>query len=293
MKTHAYLRALWGALVLMLLFVTAACDKEKDDEETPAGTSGAIVVTIDGLSFVDTLIQTDLTDDINYMPANIRKIIDIDEDNVRPFIWDGDAEKTEELVTDEQSELRVFLREAYEGAVEGDRPFVVIGHSWGSVLAYLALAEDQDIECDVLITLSSPLGTESGVSADETKVREFTDKKLDDAGLDIATGDFPRAKSFLNIYCNGDLISGPLVGKVPPAAAVSDYKGDDGLASKRELAGLFLWHRYTTLGDEVVNTEDPLYAAYAAYIALLGEDDISSQRERMIEEVVSRIEDAQ
>ena len=82
------------------------------------------------------------------------------------FPWPGDAEETELYLNDKDYGLRAFLRRYYEYTQEGDAPkrkFIVIGHSWGSVLSYLSLCYESigenPIEPDLFITLGSPLGT--------------------------------------------------------------------------------------------------------------------------------------
>lgn len=127
--------------------------------------------------------------------------------------------------------LTNVLRAEYEYAKKTGRKFVVVTHSWGSVLSYLALALESQgpdpITADLLITLSCPLGTHNiplnwmnyldptGVGAAtilayDTEIG-FTDKqRFAFVPPPFNTVLKPRVKRAYNFWAIGDWVSGPL-----------------------------------------------------------------------------------
>jgi pimeloyl-ACP methyl ester carboxylesterase len=92
----------------------------------------------------------------NYLEARLRDISGHDLVIV-PFAWSRDPGDTEKTVP----QLAAKIIEAYDANRNSGRPFYILAHSWGSVLAYEALlkvaAERPDVKVDKLITAGSPL----------------------------------------------------------------------------------------------------------------------------------------
>ncbi|MCP5104354.1 MAG: hypothetical protein GY950_13280, partial [bacterium] len=81
------------------------------------GGEPAVIVTVDGLSFANTLLP----------PGS---------EPIDAFPWSRDANDTLETV----ETLREFLKEKYREAQQANKGFIVVAHSWGTVLTYLALS---------------------------------------------------------------------------------------------------------------------------------------------------------
>jgi hypothetical protein len=76
------------------------------------------------------------------------------------FPWDGNAWKTEVPL----AALRTVLQDLSSFAKKRHKQLAIVSHSWGTVLAYLALAtlpQPSDVNVDLLVMLSTPLGTEN------------------------------------------------------------------------------------------------------------------------------------
>ncbi len=80
---------------------------------------------------------------------------ELKEVDVERFCWSGDFTNTPEVI----SKLKTELRLAYGEAIIRGKKFVVVTHSWGTVLGLLALEYNQDVKPDMIITLSSPIGS--------------------------------------------------------------------------------------------------------------------------------------
>lgn len=192
--------------------------------------------------------------------------------DIRTFDWTGDATETGDILQPVGSgSLRAFLRAAHaEARTEGVR-FVVVSHSWGTFLCYMALAMESTgedpIECDLFITLSCPIGANNAGSITDpldAAVSAYAEAWMEDLGFAIGGGSYPRAKRFLNYWAWGDCISGPLAGLAPAAAGALDVQVDifgvrDATSLKRGIDDVRFWHEFTTLNPEVAN--DPDYAA--------------------------------
>ncbi|MFQ5974033.1 MAG: tol-pal system protein YbgF, partial [Alphaproteobacteria bacterium] len=112
--------------------------------------------------------------------------------------WSGDLDVTADAISDAKG----FIQLLAEKARRENRPFVIIGHSWGSVLAYGALNELHHEgalghgSVDQLITIGSPLNTESLKSA----VREA-------AHIDDIRAIGPGIREWRNYYIACDVFS--------------------------------------------------------------------------------------
>jgi hypothetical protein len=258
---------------------------------TPVDNTNAIIVTVDGLSFVNTLVGTTIENSNNYLQTNLRNLIN--SGSIRTFTWSGAAGDTAAILASSSSGLRKFLLDNYKEARDSKKAFIVVGHSWGTFLTYIALSLEPSIQCDLFITMSSPLGTSSGLPASpEQIVRDYTDARLAEISFNIPGTSYPNAKVYYNFWANGDLISGPLSGKIPAATSVQDVKVDSGIADNRNVTDCYFWHKFTTTGNEVVDSSDPNYSVYTAYLLTLGILDISPTRNTYINKVVALIQNA-
>jgi hypothetical protein len=80
---------------------------------------------------------------------------------------------------------------------------VVVAHSWGTVLAYIAISKNKNIEISKLVTLGSPL------NAQNTTVRDFAREALGRWDLDRVS--VPNnVKTWANYWGRCDAISGPI-----------------------------------------------------------------------------------
>jgi len=272
--------------LISILFITG-CDLIPDDD-TVEDNSNAVIVTVDGLSFANTLVMgpTVIQNSSDYLKVNLKKIIN--SKSIRSYTWSGDAEDTAAILASSNSGIRKFFQDNYQEAQDNGKAFIVVCHSWGTFLSYVALSLEPQIECDLSITLSSPLGTASGLPASYEKIiRDYTDAKLTGLSFDITGSAYPNANLFYNFWANGDLISGQLSGKIPAALTVHDVKVDQGISDNRYIVDAFFWHKFTTLGDEVVND-----ISYQVYLISIGVLDISTVRNDFIDQVAALIQTA-
>jgi pimeloyl-ACP methyl ester carboxylesterase len=95
----------------------------------------------------------------NYLELKLREIPGYENHHlvIVPFNWSRDPGDTEKTIP----ELEKKIIEAYDANKATGRPFYILAHSWGSVLAYEALlraqADRPDVKVDKLITAGSPL----------------------------------------------------------------------------------------------------------------------------------------
>ena len=289
-------------IIFVSLFFSNGCNLIPNKNNTnPASVdnSKAIIVTIDGLSFANTLLSpvglTNIQNDNNYLQTNLNKLINTV--SIRSFTWSGNSGDTAAILASSAVGLRKFLIDNYNEAKAGNKAFIVVSHSWGTFLAYLALSLEPQIQCDLFITLSCPLGTALGLPVSpEQIVRAYTDAELSAMSFTILGTSYPNVKNFYNFWAHGDLISGTLAGKIPTAPNVHDVQVDTpGISDNRTPADCYFWHEFTTLGDEVVNvnsTDPTTFAAYTAYLLtiLSFPYDISPTRNAFITKVVSLIQ---
>ncbi|HXX57194.1 MAG TPA: hypothetical protein VEI96_04280 [Thermodesulfovibrionales bacterium] len=223
------------------------------------------VVAVDGLSFANTLSSGSAqADDLYLFSALTSSPMDLGQGDgitILPYQWSGDANKTSETVAD----LRVMLRQSYERALSENGRFVVISHSWGTVLTYLALALESKgpspIVADLDITLSSPIGTvnvpvlpttmpfyplnSNNVYAYITTFTNFwLSTELTAGGCD---GCMPDARGAVNYWALGDFISGPLNSYLPVAENINIQNTPLTVRSDAEVASTPYWHEYTSL----------------------------------------------
>lgn len=225
--------------------------------------SSAVIITVDGLDFANTILNLKIPGEKNYLQKAISEInLGIQNLEIVSFEWDGDAKKTDLRL----KELRQLMRKYYEIAQKQNKKFIVVGHSWGTFLAYMALSFESQvsnpIEVELFITLSSPIGSYyaadlSGYSNLSTwkkiltidnKIIGFVNQWYHALKYSECSNCYPITKKWINVWAWGDLISGPLSDFIQ---SVEDYNVDENSISfgpsKRNLLTTLKWHEFTTL----------------------------------------------
>ena len=236
------------------------------------GGEPAVIVTVDGLSFVNTLLfpGSGIEDNDQYLETALENMnLDLEDTSIEGFSWSRDANDTAETV----EALRTFLKEKYGTALAANKRFIVVAHSWGTVLTYLALSsqsnqvsQNERVYVDLYITLGSPLGTDNAHSgsnyAEETLVINYTANWVNQYSF-CATC-LPLADEWVNYWAWGDVISGPLDGFVPfeENLSWSDRKIDSASTSTgyagRNTGTTVIWHMYDSLQSGGVRDNQPL-----------------------------------
>lgn len=175
--------------------------------------------------------------------------------------WNGDSEETPTLVKN----LREALKDEWDR--RGDKKFIIVSHSWGTVLSSLALAYEDQIKPDLMITLSSPFGTDN-VSCDLSTTDElwsdainlYTNWKVSATQYDLGMPSRSlfqsgTADEWINYWAYGDLMSGPL-----NAAGIADDDTIDpqetAQADERNQDTTHVWHAVTSLSKEMMDEKD-------------------------------------
>lgn len=232
---------------------------------------GAVIVTVDGISSQSTILGLSAglswpwDDGDNYLGTALATT-SLGNYNVElvPFLWSRDPGWAPLGNTFwEVRELRDLLREQYDLAVSQGKKFIVVAHSWGTVLSYCALSDlsqgDNPVQCDLYITLSSPLGTyfaHDNLFPEEITINGFSNEWLATLSID-PFGDwvgYPLTDKHINYWAWGDVISGPLnpfLGDVVDINVDTDDQ-EDGNDERNFTTTLYDsastgWHQFTTL----------------------------------------------
>ena len=240
-----------------------------------SGRSPALIVTIDGLSFVNTLLGPSgfppIEGPSNYLEPALESLgLPVPDDHIIPFPWSGDAGDTNDVIPP----LRTFLREQYNAAQNENAQFIVVAHSWGTFLTYIALSRESSwpdpIYCDLYITLGSPLGTcyaHDGYYPEESVVSGYVAFWLWRLDFDECTNCYPSVQRCVNYWAWGDVISGPL-GSFAPFAEnekVDPFSETDGHAY-RNIGSTYVWHWYDSLKPDGPSDNQPLLDEVEALI---------------------------
>jgi hypothetical protein len=232
----------------------------------------AVIVTVDGLSFTNTLMpwNTPIDDTGHYLKTALDTMnLDLTDTTITAFTWSRNANDTLETVED----LCIFLKEKYKEAQTANKRFIIVAHSWGTVLTYLALSsqsrqvpENERLYVDLYITLGSPLGTDSAHDGsnypEETTVINYTAFWLNK--YNFCDTCQPLVEKWVNYWAWGDVISGPLDGFMPftdyplwednqvdRASFTAGYPG-------RNVYTTGLWHKYDSLQPGGLMDNQPL-----------------------------------
>jgi len=139
----------------------------------------------------------------SYLQKPLHESWGIDPRNFYYVPWSGEYRKTH----DEISSVKTQLHNLVKLSQTRGQPLVVVGHSWGSVLAYRAILELGRAgtigvnAVTVFVTMGSPLNAQSGIS--DLSVRDY------------GTWEGPESiaeyvGSWRNYWISGDNISGPI-----------------------------------------------------------------------------------
>ncbi len=220
--------------------------------------SRAIIVTVDGLSFINTYLGDLNIPSIeeeceNYLENALESMdLSVDDNHIIPFSWSRDAGDSDQAIED----LRLFLRQHFTTAKDEGKKFIVISHSWGTFLTYLALSYESTVEipiyCDLYITLGSPLGTyyaHDGLYVEEILINGYVNTWLDSLNFSSCTNCYPRAERCVNYWAWGDLISGPLGDFMPLAEniKIDPFSSQDGHEYRNAGSTGYVWHYYDSL----------------------------------------------
>lgn len=242
--------------------------------------SSAIIVTVDGLDFTKILGRKIILDGLNikldelncsfedwdnYL-GEVLKPVETENPNliIKPFVWERSSAYTDYYIIS----LRDLLREQYESAKKNNHKLIVVAHSWGTFLAYAALSSKYNnvfdpVQCDLLITLGSPLGTEY---ANKNKIKdpfEYLVTKYINGWLDALH--LKRADNRLNVlewynFWNwGDIISGPIKNResmVIDEEVLPAFIPGGVNKLLRNIVSTSVWHKYNSLqpGGLINNT---------------------------------------
>jgi hypothetical protein len=234
----------------------------------------AYIVTVDGMDLREMLIELLTPLEIpsgppsNYLePALENMNLGLDSTHIVSFPWNNDAGETNYWI----GECREFLREYYQRAVAEDSQLIVVSHSWGTFLTYMALAHEtmaaEPIVCDLYVTLSSPLGTffardGDDLYAEEMLVLDYDLAWLTYLGFFNRNDFFPRVPRVVNFWAYGDVISGPLGDFWPWAENIRVDVLQNPICSGFETRNIFstkdVWHYYTSLQSGGAEDNEPL-----------------------------------
>ena len=165
----------------------------------------AIVFTLDGIDLLTSLTGIKETrpggSTISYLEPRIEEVWQLPENDVHSLPWTGRTADTALAVEQAKGFITLLVRKASND----QKPFVIVGHSWGSVLAYRALVElskegkIKQGDIDQLITFGSPLFEEIRT------VRQFARRKA--RWIDAAPASLTVPK-WQNFYTEDDCLGG-------------------------------------------------------------------------------------
>jgi len=239
-----------------------------------------VIITVDGLSFVNTLFPgTNIEESNHYLKTALENMnISLPDTTIMDFTWSRNSNDTIKTV----EELREFLKAKYQQAQKENKKLIVVAHSWGTVLTFLALSSqsmqvpvNERIYIDLYITLGSPLGTDNAHKGfnypEETVVINYTTNWV--SQYDFCDTCLPLVEKWVNYWAWGDVISGPLQGFMPfngypqwmdiqidSSSYVPGYSG-------RNTATTVIWHFYDSMQPGGIVDNQPLL------------DDVKSQIE--------------
>ena len=163
------------------------------------GIAEGYLIAIDGLH-IETILFPNLPPDYSaYLEkaindSHLANLINEKIGTIAGFPWSRNIYDTEKTVM----VLSNVLEGAYKLSKDANKPFVIVSHSWGTVLAYLAISANSNIIVDKFVTLGSPLNAQS-----ET-VNSFTKVYVDSANP------LPNVRQWHNYWAGCDPISGTI-----------------------------------------------------------------------------------
>ncbi len=180
--------------------------------------------------------------------------------DVYPYPWDGYAESTPNRV----EEIVLRLKKKYCEAKKNGKKFIIVTHSWGTVLGTLALQYAPEVIPDLIITLSSPLGSDNYDNSLNTlfctnyplidiytvgEIQNFIEGYVGEKIQQTQQYMLPlnpsglRYVQWINYWDDGDIISGQLF--LPPIADEEVFEG----LSERSCTSTSRVHALTSLNE--------------------------------------------
>ena len=283
-----------GVILFLIAFLALAGPARATDDCNCGDANPVRVITVDGSDFVANQLDPPnhtywKTRGEGYLGDGVRGMGSaVVNDCICRYTWNGDAANTVKVL----GGLRSYLRQQYSTAQSKGQKLMVIAHSWGAVLSYLALLQesyssDGPIVLDRYVTLSNPMGVANASGYGGRVLDEIiwimTERQVVGA-LPLRN---PRVQhkftaNWVNIWAWGDPASGPIenAGWTEGAAEHlenlevdgSFYTSDnpDDCASgtsdpadqtrcrKRDVATLYLWHDITSLNQADPDSVAPL-----------------------------------
>ncbi|MEW6608381.1 MAG: hypothetical protein AB1414_13205 [bacterium] len=232
-------------------------------------TGPAVIFAIDGLKFKEVFSFGFWPDDLqpSYLQDAIRdmKLNNINRACVITYSgpgnsaekrWDGNAHKTEDIMND----LKKTVKAYYDYAKNNNRKFVLVTHSWGTILGMLALKYNNDVNPDLFITLSSPYGSINAASQLVYPAEAIINTFLwDEIYETYAKCGQPARKienfqfKWTNYWAWGDVISGPI-----QKLSAKDIQIDQTYNTNRNWGSgdTKRWHAITSLNKTVMHYSD-------------------------------------
>ncbi len=142
----------------------------------------------------------------SYLQKPLYKSWGIEPGSFHYVQWSGEYRNTHLEIGSVKKQLRNLVQLSQTRG----QPLVVVGHSWGSVLAYRAILElgrEGNIGADaitVLVTMGSPLNSQNGIS--DLPVRDY-------GGWEGPESIAQYVGSWRNYWISQDNISGPIPNK--------------------------------------------------------------------------------
>ncbi|MEW6608382.1 MAG: DUF1566 domain-containing protein [bacterium] len=183
------------------------------------------IVVIDGMRLLS-LIHPDCPDNFSHYLMDainendlMKYAIEKKVGKFIPFKWSRDSVDTGLYASALSKTLKML-----EEKKAPDSPLVILSHSWGTFLAYVALTKNPDIIVDTFITLGSPLDSQS------IDVKSYTWFQLTPYDI-FSVGPLSNVKKWRNYWASCDPISGSISGlskankniKIKPSLSYYDF----------------------------------------------------------------------
>lgn len=281
----------------------------------------AVVITVDGIQCLNTLLPGHQFDSminglhgLHYLKTNMNALIAtpgvcINTSDIFSYEWYGDTDDTDRHVRN----LSELIKQKYKYACESGQKFIVIAHSWGTVLSYMAFeklrSESVPIVCDLYITGGSPLGCLNVRDRDGFQSLEsgslvvglHLNKAYSVSRWPSASSSYDWARRWVNVWSVMDFISGPIYGKDASGRDVHNIRCDRPLRSAIEEVKDRM-PSYIPFARKLVELSSELYAvadiSFKAHSAnafgriddeLLRELYVKKPRDIVLEEVINVI----
>jgi parallel beta-helix repeat protein len=169
------------------------------------------VITVDGMNLWTTVTGSQLGDSgTGYLYADITENDKYHEITskigyVQPFYWNNNSVLYTDLAI---QSLTDNLRSASNQRESTGDPFIIVTHSWGTVLTYIVLEKNPDIVVDKLITMGSPLNIigDTSLNPMHILIGEYTYSRLLLQGITVIDS-LPNVLEWNNYWSECDIVS--------------------------------------------------------------------------------------